>query len=259
MDTDTLKVNVDGGIAQIEIKRPEKKNAITQAMYAAMADALAQADDNPAVRVVVIHGQSNVFTSGNDLQDFMNFNFDEPFESGPIFRFLRGISRVTKPLIAAVNGAAIGIGTTLLLHCDLVYAGESAYLQLPFVNLGLCPEAASSLLLPWLAGYQRAAQLLLFGEPFSAQYAREIGLVNEVVRDDQVLDRALARARQLAAQPPGSVHITKQLLKAAQSEQVLRVMSEEGREFTARLASGEAKEALAAFLEKRKPDFSRFN
>ena len=147
----------------------------------------------------------------------------------------------------------------MLLHCDLVYAGESAFLQLPFINLGLCPEAASSLLLPRLAGYQRAAELLLFGEPFSAQSAREIGLVNEVVRDDQVLDRALARAQQLAAQPPSSVRITKQLLKEAQAAEVLRVMSEEGRQFAARLASAEAKEAFTAFYEKRKPDFSRFD
>ena len=243
MDSDTLKVSLNNGIAQIEINRPEKKNALTQAMYVAMADALAQADNNPAVRVVLINGQSNVFTSGNDLQDFMKFKSDEPFESGAIFRFLRGISAAAKPVIAAVNGAAIGIGTTMLLHCDLVYAGESA----------------SSLLLPRLAGYQRAAELLLFGEPFSAQSAREIGLVNEVVRDDQVLDRALARAQQLAAQPPSSVRITKQLLKEAQAAEVLRVMSEEGRQFAARLASAEAKEAFTAFYEKRKPDFSRFD
>ena len=126
MDSDTLKVSLNNGIAQIEINRPEKKNALTQAMYVAMADALAQADNNPAVRVVLINGQSNVFTSGNDLQDFMKFKSDEPFESGAIFRFLRGISAAAKPVIAAVNGAAIGIGTTMLLHCDLVYAGESA-------------------------------------------------------------------------------------------------------------------------------------
>jgi enoyl-CoA hydratase/carnithine racemase len=224
-----------------------------------MADALEQADNNPAVRVVLIHGQSNVFTSGNDLQDFMKFKSDEPFESGAIFRFLRGISGAAKPVIAAVNGAAIGIGTALLLHCDLVYAGENALLQLPFVTLGLCPEAASSFLLPRLVGYQRAAELLLLGEPFSAEYAREIGLVNEVVRDDQVLDRALACAQQLAAQPPSSVRITKQLLKEVQAVEVLRVMSDEGRQFASRLASAEAKDAFTAFLEKCKPDFSRFD
>lgn len=258
MDCEALKVSLNNGIADIEINRPEKKNALTRAMYDAMADALAQAGDNPAVRVVLIRGQPNVFTSGNDLQDFMNFKSDEALESGPVYRFLHGISGAAKPIIAAVNGAAIGIGTTMLLHCDLVYAGESATLQLPFVNLGLCPEAASSFLLPRLAGHQRAAELLLFGEPFSAQYAREIGLVNEVVRDDEVLERALARARQLAAQPPASVRITKQLLKQAQAAEVLRVMSEEGRQFAARLASAEAKEAFLAFFEKRKPDFSRF-
>jgi enoyl-CoA hydratase/carnithine racemase len=258
MSSDAVNVSVKDRIAQIEINRPEKKNALSLAMYVALADAFERADEDPAVRVVLIQGQPNVFTSGNDLKDFMQFNADEPFESGAIYRFLCAISGASKPVIAAVNGAAIGIGVTLLLHCDLVYAGESAVLQLPFVNLGLCPEAASSYLLPRLVGYQRAAELLLFGEAISARYARELGLVNEVLRDDEVQARALTRARELAAQPPSSLRITKRLLKQGQATDVLRVMSEEGSHFRARLSSAEAKEAFAAFMGKRKPDFSRF-
>jgi enoyl-CoA hydratase/carnithine racemase len=256
--TDTVKFSVTGSTAEIEINRPEKKNALTQAMYTAMADAFSQADADPAVRVIVIRGQPNIFTSGNDLKDFMNFDTLEPFESGPIYRFLRAISGAAKPVIAAVNGAAVGIGTTLLLHCELVYAAENAMFQMPFVSLGICPEAAASFLLPKLAGYQRAANLLLLGEPFGALQAKEIGLVNEVLPEGEVVSRALARAKQLAAQPPGSVRITKQLLKAADAATVLRVMSEEGRQFIDRLNSAEAKEAFTAFMEKRKPDFSRF-
>jgi enoyl-CoA hydratase/carnithine racemase len=259
MDGDTIKVGVKDGVARIEINRPDKKNALSQAMYVAMADALTQADGDPAVRAVLIHGQPTVFTSGNDVKDFMQFNGEESFESSAVYRFLCAISGASKPLIAAVNGAAIGIGTTLLLHCDLVYAGESAVLQLPFVNLGLCPEAASSYLLPRLVGYQRAAELLFLGEPFSARCAREIGLVNEVVGDPEVQDRALARARQLAAQPAKSLRVTKRLLKQAQATEVLRVMSEEGSHFRSLLGGVEAKEAFAAFAAKRKPDFSRFD
>lgn len=251
--------HVDGGILRIEINRPEKKNALTAAMYSAMADALERGQNDPAVRVVLIHGQQDIFTSGNDLQDFMNFNPNEPLESRPVYRFLRAMSTAPKPIVAAVNGAAIGVGTTLLLHCDLVYAGESAVLQLPFVNLGLCPEAASSHLLPRLAGHLRAAEMLLLGEPFPAHRAREIGLVNEVLPDTQVLERALAKAHRLATQPPESVRITKQLLKQAEADTVERAMAAEIKLFFERLTSAEAKEAFQAFVEKRKPDFSRFN
>ena len=166
------------GILRIEINRPDKKNALTAAMYQAMADALTAADADPKVRVVLIHGKSDLFTAGNDLQDFLDNRPRD--EDRPAFQFLRNISRAQKPIVAAVAGAAVGIGTTMLLHCDLVYAAPNTRLQLPFVNLGLVPEAASSLLLPALVGYQRAAELLLLCEPFSAQTAKEIGLVNAV-------------------------------------------------------------------------------
>jgi enoyl-CoA hydratase/carnithine racemase len=258
MSTDNIKLSIKDGIAEIEINRPEKKNALTQAMYTGLAEAFSRADADPLVRVVVIRGQSNVFTSGNDLKDFINFDTSVPFESGPIYRFMCAIASMAKPVIAAVNGVAVGIGTTLLLHCDIVLAADNTMFQMPFVNLGLCPEAASSLLLPRLAGYQRAANLLLLGEPFSAQHAKEVGLVNEVLPEADVLTRALGRARQLAAQPASAVRLTKRLLKEADAATVLRVMLEEGRQFRERLESGEAKEAFAAFMEKRKADFSRF-
>ena len=188
------------GILRIEIDRPDKKNALTAAMYQAMADAIKAAEADAKVRVVLIHGKADLFTAGNDLQDFLD---NRPRDDDrPAFQFLRNISRAQKPIVAAVAGAAVGIGTTMLLHCDLVYAAPNARLQLPFVNLGLVPEAASSLLLPALIGYQRAAELLLLGEPFSAQKAKEIGLVTEVVPEDQLFDTAMAQAKSWRRSPP---------------------------------------------------------
>jgi enoyl-CoA hydratase/carnithine racemase len=244
-------------ILRIAIDRPERKNAMTEPMYAALARALSAADTDPGVRVVVIHGGPGAFTAGNDIKDFL----DHPPRStdAPVFRFLRAISGVYKPVIAAVSGVAVGIGTTMLLHCDLVFAAPDARFQLPFVSLGLCPEAASSLLLPHYAGYQRAAELLLLGEPFGAETAREIGLVNAVCEADRLLDTAMARARSLAALPPASVRATKFLMKTPLAQDVERHMSLETENFKVRLDSPEAKEAFRAFLEKRKPDFSRFD
>ena len=246
-----------GGVARIEINRPEKKNALTAAMYQAMADAIKAAEADAKVRVVLIHGKADLFTSGNDLQDFL----DNPprDDDRPVFQFLYGISRAQKPIVAAVAGAAVGIGTTMLLHCDLVYAAPNSRLQLPFVNLGLVPEAASSLLLPALVGYQRAAELLLLGEPFSAQKAQEIGLITEVVPEDRLFDTALAQARKLAAKPAASLRLTKQLMKQGQLDAVAQRIKLESDHFGKRLASPEAKEAFSAFLEKRKPDFSKFD
>ena len=245
------------GIARIEINRPDKKNALTAAMYQAMADAINAAEADAKVRVTLIHGKADLFTAGNDLQDFL----DNPprDDDRPVFQFLYGISRAQKPIVAAVAGAAVGIGTTMLLHCDLVYAAPNSRLQLPFVNLGLVPEAASSLLLPALVGYQRAAELLLLGEPFSAQKAQEIGLVTEVVPEDRLFDTALAQARKLAAKPAASLRLTKQLMKQGQLDAVAQRIKLESDHFGKRLASPEAKEAFSAFLEKRKPDFSKFD
>jgi enoyl-CoA hydratase/carnithine racemase len=250
------------GICRIEIRRPEKKNALTTAMYSAMADALDQAECDPAVRVILIHGQEGapgMFTAGNDLGDFLA---NPPLQENPpppVFRFLTTFSQLKKPFIAAVSGVAVGVGTTLLLHCDLVYAGKSARFALPFVSLGLCPEAASSLLLPAIAGHARASELLLLCEPFNAEKAREIGLVNAVVADEEVLAHAMAQARKLAAMPAASVVLTKQLLKNAQRSLIDQTMKDEIQHFKQRLGSPEAKEAFAAFFDKRKPDFNQFN
>ena len=245
------------GILRIEINRPDKKNALTSAMYQAMADAIKAAEIDGKVRVLLIHGKSDLFTAGNDLQDFL----DNPprDDNRPVFQFLYGISQAQKPIVAAVAGAAVGIGTTMLLHCDLVYAAPNARLQLPFVNLGLVPEAASSLLLPALIGYQRAAELLLLGEPFTAQKAKDFGLVTEVVPEDQLFDTAMAQAEKLAGKPAASLRLTKRLMKQGQMAAVAQQIKLESDHFGERLGSPEAKEAFAAFLEKRKPDFSKFD
>ena len=251
-----LTENKDG-ILRIEIDRPDKKNALTAAMYQAMADAIKSAEADSTVRVVLIHGKTDLFTAGNDLQDFL----DNPprDDNRPVFQFLYGISQAQKPIVAAVAGPAVGIGTTMLLHCDLVYAAPNARLQLPFVNLGLVPEAGSSLLLAALVGYQRAAELLLLGEPFSAQKAREMGLVTEVVAEDQLFDTAMAQAKKLAGKPAASLRLTKRLMKQGQMAAVAQRIKLESDHFGERLDSPEAKEAFSAFLEKRKPDFSKFD
>ena len=243
-------------VARIELKRPDKKNALTVEMYQAMADALRAAEADPQVRVGLIHGQPDCFSAGNDLKDFL----ERPphAERSPVFQFLQAISTATKPLIAAVGGPAVGIGTTMLLHCDLVYATPQARFQLPFVPLGLVPEAGSSLLLPLLAGYHRAAELLLLGQPFSADKALAAGIVTEVVPAEELLEYAQDAAAAVAALPPESVRLTKALMKKRDAADVSARMAEEGRLFLERVGSPEAKEAMAAFFEKRKPDFSRF-
>src|SRR5471030_1876495 len=245
------------GILRVEINRPDKKNALTAAMYQAMADALAAAEADAKVRVVLIHGKSDLFTAGNDLQDFLDNRPRD--EDRPAFQFLRNISRAQKPIVAAVAGPAVGIGTTMLLHCDLVYAAPNTRLQLPFVSLGLVPEAASSLLLPALVGYQRAAELLLLGEPFSAQTAKEIGLVTEVVPEEVLLETAIAQAKKLALKPAASVRLTKQLMKRSFVAAMAQQMELEIGHFGELLGAPAAKEAFTAFFEKRKPDFSKFD
>jgi enoyl-CoA hydratase/carnithine racemase len=241
------------GILHIEFNRPEKKNAITAAMYQALADALKAGRDDPAVRAIVISGKPEIFTAGNDLEDFLK----HPPEGGDssVFQFLHAISHMDKPLIAAVCGAAVGVGTTLLLHCDLVFAGQNARFKLPFTRLGLVPEAASSLLLPRLVGYQKAAELLLLGEEFDAIEAEKMGLVNHVLPAESVLEHALACAAKLGALPPGAIRATKRLLKQGQVDALDAQMALEGEEFRSRLKSPEAREAFTAFFERRKPDF----
>jgi enoyl-CoA hydratase/carnithine racemase len=243
-------------VLRIQLNRPAKKNALTTGMYRAFAEALRGAESDSDVRAILVHGAPDAFTAGNDLQDFLANPPQGP--ESPVLVFLDAVTHVDKPLVAAVNGVAVGIGTTMLLHCDLVYAGQDARFALPFVNLGLCPEAASSFLLPALVGYQRAAELLLLGEPFDAAKAHAIGLVTEVVPNDLALEAAEQAARKLAAKPPASVRLTKQLLKAQTKAMMEAALAEELRHFRERLVSAEAKEAFSAFLEKRRPDFTRF-
>ncbi len=244
-------------VLRISINRLQKKNALNRAMYSAMADAVTQADQDSGIRVVMLQGTKDCFTAGNDLQDFKEFEPDGKVR--PPNPFLVAISRAQKPMVAAVGGVAVGVGTTMLLHFDLVYAGESARFHMPFVNLGLCPEAASSFLLPKLIGYQRAAELLLLAESFSAAKALELGLISSIYPDGELLDKAYAQAQKLAEKPPASVRATKALLKRSISEKVAETMTEEMKHFTERLGSVECAEALNAFYERRKPDFSGFD
>ena len=253
--SDHIVTGVQDRILTIRLNRPEKKNALTFAMYTAMNEALAKAESDPAVRVVLITGTPGCFTAGNDLADFA---VATTAQTSPALRYLETLAATGKPVVAAVGGVAIGIGTTMLLHCDLVYAAEGARFQLPFVNLGLCPEAASSVILPALVGTHRAAELLLFGESFDAQAARDLGLVNQVVADAELLPMATAKAQQLSQKPPAALRTTKMLLKSGQAEAVKQAMSCEGQQFARLLQGAEAKEAMAAFMERRKPDFSRF-
>ena len=238
------------GIAHIALDRPEKKNAFTAEMYRSLGAALAVADGATDVRAVLLHGTRECFSAGNDLADFLKTR--AAGEESPAAHLFRTLPVMTKPVVAAVNGPAIGIGCTLLLHCDLVYAGQGARFQLPFVPLGIVPEFGSTLLVPLLAGYQRAAELLLLGEPFSAEQAREAGIVNAVVPVTEVLELAERKARALAALPPESVRLTKALLKASERGALEARIAEESRIFAERLASPEAKAAMSAFLEKRK-------
>ncbi|MCB2039848.1 MAG: enoyl-CoA hydratase [Rhodoferax sp.] len=249
-----ILTDVTDGVMTITFNRPDKKNSITAAMYAAMADALAQAKEQDAVRVVVFQGNETIFSAGNDIADFL----EKPPSSqdAPVYRFLHGIAAFPKPIVAAVCGPAVGIGTTMLMHCDLVYAGDNAAFSLPFVNLGLCPEAASSLLVPQMLGYHRAAEALLLGEPFMAEAALEVGLVNRIVPPTEARNLAQAQARKLAAKPIRSLVETKRLMKKGQAQLVLQQMTEEGASFGRMLGEPAAREAFTAFMEKRRPDFS---
>jgi enoyl-CoA hydratase/carnithine racemase len=244
-----------GGVLRLQINRPETRNALTNGMYDEMASALHGAAGDPAVRVVLIHGQEDTFSSGNDLQDFMQA--PPTGEDSPVGRFIAEISRAPKPVVAAVAGPAVGIGTTMLLHCDLVFAAEGTRFQLPFVNLALLPEAGSSLLLPQQVGHLRAAELLMLGEPFSAAKALQFGIVTEVVADGvAALKAAEAAAAKLAAKPPAALQLTKRLMKAPDAERLAAQVASEISDFVAQLQSPEAAEAFKAFFEKRPPNFS---
>jgi enoyl-CoA hydratase/carnithine racemase len=247
----------EGGVLRLQINRPEKKNALTLAMYSDLAAAFEAAEHDREVRVILVHGDPNAFTAGNDLADFQAS--PRAGEDAPVLRFIKAIRTATKPVVAAVAGPAVGIGTTMLLHFELAYAAESARFQLPFVNLALTPEAGSSLLLPQRIGYGRAAELFLLGEPFSAAKALEYGLINGIAPDGEAaLAMAESAAAKLAAKPAASVRLIKALMKQATAEATANQVRSETAGFQQQLGSPEAAEAMKAFFEKRPPNFAQF-
>ncbi len=257
-----IEISKADGILSIAFNRPERKNAITAVMYQTMADALVEAETDAELRAILITGKPEIFTAGNDLEDFMKNS--APVEgvdpsSRPVFQFMRALSGSSKPVVAAVSGAAVGIGTTLLLHCDLVYAADNAKFSMPFAQLGLCPEFASSLLFPQLAGYPRAAEKLLLGEAFLAQEAFDMGLVSKVLPLADLPAFARGQAAKLVALPAASIRTTKALMKRAKTGAIDETMLAENEKFGAMLLAPEAREAFMAFFQKRKPDFSQFS
>jgi enoyl-CoA hydratase/carnithine racemase len=254
--SDHILIDIADGIQTICISRPRKKNALTIEMYSAMTKALRRADTDADVRVTLITGVDGMFTAGNDIFDFL----ERPpvDETSSVMQFLFTISTAETPIVAAVNGDAVGVGVTMLLHCDMVYAGETARLQLPFINLALVQEAGSSLLLPQMMGHQRAAELLMLGEPFSADVGHEAGFITAVCPDDEVLTTAQATARLLAAKPPAALRTVKALMKQANADVLRETILTEASHFGRMMQSPEAIEAFEAFTERRKPDFSKF-
>ncbi|MEM7343178.1 MAG: enoyl-CoA hydratase [Chloroflexota bacterium] len=253
--TDHILTSQEGAILRIQINRPDKKNALKSTMYRALADALVLADSERSIRVVFITGTDDSFTSGNDLMDFVNARPAD--EASPVIDFLQAISTLETPVVAAVNGVAVGVGTTMLLHCDLVYAAADARFQLPFVNLALVPEAASSYLLPQQIGYQRAAELLLLGDMFDADKAKEAGFVNEIVAPESLQVYAWEKAEALAQKAPEALRLTKKLLKQGNAHIVAETIQAELEVFRERLQSPEAMEVMQAFMARRPPDFSK--
>jgi enoyl-CoA hydratase/carnithine racemase len=253
----SIKTATMNGVATIEIARPEKKNALTVEMYQTMADAVNAAAEDATVRALLIAGQPGIFTSGNDLQDFLTRPRPNHGAS-PVFAFMHALIACDKPVVAAVTGAAIGIGVTMLLHCDLVYVADDARLAMPFTSLGLVPEFASSLVVPQLMGGRRAAEKLLLGDPFNGEQAVECGIANAVLPAGEVMAHARRMAERFNALPPGAVRDAKRLVREPQRAAVLDAIQREGVVFSARLSSAEARESMQAVLEKRKPDFSKF-
>lgn len=246
---------LSGSILRVQLNRPDKKNAMTSSMYVTLADLLNDAARDEQIRVVLWYGAGDSFSAGNDVEDFLK-NPPGPGES-PQARLMNALINFDKPLVAAVQGAAIGGGTTMLTHCDFVYAAESAKFQMPFINLGLVPEFGSSYSLPMRAGYLRAAELILLGLPFDARRAAELGLVTRVVPDEKLMATATETAQKLAQKPIGALRACKRLMKLSSHEQLEQAIKVEGEEFAVRVRSAEAREAFTAFIEKRPADFTR--
>ena len=256
--TDLVLTEKNNHILTVRINRPDRKNALTHDMYTALGDAIERARDDNDIRCILYTGSTDCFTAGNDLGDFAA-GLPGDFEETPVGRFLFLLATTNKPIVAAVNGPAVGIGTTMLLHCDLVFAGNNTRLQMPFANLGLCPEGGSSLLLPSWLGRVRAAELLMLGDAFTADAALRMGLINQVCEPTRTETTALEACARLAAQPPAAIRATRELLNRATGDELRTTMLEEGKLFAERLKSPENAEAIKAFTEKRKPDFSNFS
>lgn len=255
--TDLIQSQLQDRVLTLRLNRADKKNALTQPMYSALAEGLLGAMENPEVRVVLLAGAPDAFCAGNDMQDFLK---NPPGgEDAPVARFMRALATFPKPVVAAVNGVAVGIGVTMLLQCDLVYAGRGARLQMPFTSIGICPEFASSYLLPRFMGNARAMELVLFGEAFSADKAQEYGMINAVLPEAEVEPHALERARKLARQPPNALRVTKKLMRRWSEQTALEAIKLEADHFIPMLGMGEAREAMTAFMQKRQPDFSSFS
>lgn len=248
--------DLDEGVLLVRFNRPEKKNALTSSMYSSLADAIEQANENNAIKVVLFSGSEGVFTAGNDLKDFLDKPPAGP--QSPVFRFINQMVTTDVPLMAAVDGFAVGIGTTMLLHFDQVFATENATFSLPFINLALLPEAGSSQLLVEACGYKKAARHLMLGEPFSAGEALDCGIVSHVTSSDNLMNDAMAMARKLASKPGSALRATKRLMRRATEPLNERVLAE-GALFSQQLRSDAAREAISAFMEKRAPDFSKFD
>ncbi|NLY95804.1 MAG: enoyl-CoA hydratase [Myxococcales bacterium] len=249
----SIRTEKNGRVFQITFDRPKAKNALDVSMYRAATEALEAAGADPEVRVILFRGEGGAFTAGNDLKDFI----DNPPNQldAPVFQFIRALAKTEKPMVAAVEGVAVGIGTTMLLHCDLVYAKEGTVFMVPFVNLGLVPEAGSSFLLPRRLGHRRAADLLFFGERFGTDRARELGLVTEVLSADEFEARVAERVKTLSEKAPRALLASKALLRGHEREELLRHIEEESSVLASRMSDPEVKEAIAAFYEKRAPKF----
>lgn len=243
-------------ILRIEINRPEKKNALTMDMYGAIAKAINEGEEDPSIRVILLHGQKEFFSAGNDISGFQGKSVSDG--TNPLRDFSIAIKAAKKPLVAAVNGFAIGVGMTMLLHFDLVYAGTNAKFRAPFVDLAICPDAGSTYTLPRMLGHHRATEIFLFCDYLTAEEAYQIGFVNKVFPDDELLEKVIALCQRLALKPPAAVRLTKKLLKRYTADKIQDAGVEEFKNLTRRLTSRESREVFKAFFERRKPDFSKF-
>ena len=255
--SDHINIETTDSVLTIGINRQEKKNALNGAMYFAVRDALIAGRDDQNVRAVIIYGLGGDFTAGNDLKEFLEFASTDQ-ETFPAKEFLDVLIPYSKPVIAAVDGLAVGIGATMTIHCDLVYASEEARFQMPFVNLGVNPEAGSSFALPQLIGYHNAAEILLMGGMVTAKRAYDMGFVNAVIKQSELMDMAMQAALRIAELPPTPIRLAKSMMKKHFTDKIMETNDKEFRSFVGRLSSPEAGEAVQAFMEKRKPDFSRF-